>query len=374
MKIRRPTLLLDEKKCKANISRMAEKASRNKIIFRPHFKTHQSLEIGRWFKEVGVNQITVSSLEMAIFFSKEWDNITVAFPMNHNEIDAINMLAGTIHLNVLIESLDSVEFLKKHLHQPIGFFIKIDIGYHRTGIQPQATDEINSILAASKENDNLIFQGFLAHAGQTYKCRGPQEIQHIHNQSIQLFTQLKNKFKPEYPNLLLSVGDTPSCSTIEDFTAFDEIRPGNFVFYDLSQQQIGSCTFDQIAVAMACPIVAIHKERNEIIIYGGGVHFSKDSMQDDHHGTIYGKVVQGTTAPWSDIIPNMFVRSLSQEHGIVTVPAEFIANYKIGDHLLIVPVHSCMTADLMKRYNQPFHYTGNAYFTRQGVTIAPVLN
>ena len=82
LKITRPTLLLDEQKCRANIARMAEKASGNKLIFRPHFKTHQSLELGRWFKDYGVTSITVSSVEMAEYFSSEWNDITFAFPLN----------------------------------------------------------------------------------------------------------------------------------------------------------------------------------------------------------------------------------------------------------------------------------------------------
>ena len=39
---------------RANIQAMAEKARRNKLIFRPHFKTHQSTTVGAWFKEAGV--------------------------------------------------------------------------------------------------------------------------------------------------------------------------------------------------------------------------------------------------------------------------------------------------------------------------------
>ena len=57
-----PTLILDEEKCKANIKRMVDKANQNNIVLRPHFKTHQSLEIGRWFKDIGINKITASSI------------------------------------------------------------------------------------------------------------------------------------------------------------------------------------------------------------------------------------------------------------------------------------------------------------------------
>jgi D-serine deaminase-like pyridoxal phosphate-dependent protein len=348
--ITKPTLILDEKRCRKNIKDMFLKAQRNNVDFRPHFKTHQSLEIGKWFKELGVNKITVSSLEMAKYFAKDWEDITVAFPVNILEIKTINTLAKQIHLNLLIESVETADFLISNLDHSIGFFIKIDVGYHRTGLLPNNTEIIDKILAISEVNDLLDFKGFLTHAGQTYNCRTRDEILAIHKKCINLLIPLKKRYKSKYPNLKISVGDTPSCSIAEDFSMFDEIRPGNFVFYDLSQYQIGSCHLEQIAVALACPIVAIHNDRNEIVIYGGGVHFSKDRLEDDIYGTIYGKVVENNGNNWGDLIPKMFVKSISQEHGIVSLPEPEISKYKIGDTLFILPVHSCMTADALKSY------------------------
>ena len=67
-------------------------ANKNNLVLRPHFKTHQSIEIGNWFKEKGVTSITVSSIKMAEFFSSEWDDITIAFPLNILEIDKLSLM------------------------------------------------------------------------------------------------------------------------------------------------------------------------------------------------------------------------------------------------------------------------------------------
>ncbi|MBY0433245.1 MAG: hypothetical protein K2U26_03955 [Cyclobacteriaceae bacterium] len=88
MKITRPTLLLDEQKCRANIKRIVDKAKRARVKLRPHFKTHQSHEVGSWFREEGVSACTVSSIEMAAYFAKDyWHDITVAFPVNVLEVE-----------------------------------------------------------------------------------------------------------------------------------------------------------------------------------------------------------------------------------------------------------------------------------------------
>jgi len=64
-----PTLLLNKEISLANIERMANKVKAAGAVFRPHFKTHQSLEVGRWFRDFGVECITVSSMKMAAYFA-----------------------------------------------------------------------------------------------------------------------------------------------------------------------------------------------------------------------------------------------------------------------------------------------------------------
>ena len=66
IQVTEPTMVLNEEVCKSNIARMAAKAKAANVVFRPHFKTHQSREIGEWFRASGVDKITVSSLNMAM--------------------------------------------------------------------------------------------------------------------------------------------------------------------------------------------------------------------------------------------------------------------------------------------------------------------
>ena len=351
--IRVPTLFLDPVRCKKNIAKMAAKARRNNVAFRPHVKTHQSLAVARWLKEEGVAKITVSSLKMAAYFAQDWDDITVAFPTNILEIETINSLASKIQLNLCVENVEVLEFLKNHLKAPVGIFLKMDIGYNRTGIAVDRFSLIDQLLSQMDQTPMLKFKGFLGHAGHSYQCRSKEAIETVHQTSKEKFLILKSHYQEQYPELTLSYGDTPSCSVSEDFTGIDEIRPGNFIFYDLTQNIIGSNELDEIAVAMACPVVAKHPDRNEIVIYGGGVHLSKDRVEDPETGIIFGRIAEKKGSGWGACIPNMHLKSLSQEHGIVSVPKETMRDYAIGDLLWVLPVHSCMAADLMKEFHTP---------------------
>lgn len=348
MIITRPTLLLDLQKCKNNIMRMVDKAKKNNLIFRPHFKTHQSIEIGNIFKELGVDKITVSSMMMAQYFADAgWNNITIAFPFNPLEINEINNLADKINLNLLISSKDSAEKLIEITNKNLNYFIEIDTGYHRSGILSEDISQIEKIITLLKIQHN--FMGFLTHSGNTYQAGSTNEILSIHKDTINKMNFLKNKFKSDFPELIISIGNTPSCSLAENFEGIDEIRPGNFVFFDLMQYNLGVCKFEEIAVCVACPVVDINRERNEIVIYGGGVHFSKEFIMQKGKKT-FGQVVKLDRTGWQKPEGSSFLISLSQEHGIIKASDESINEISIGDVVGIIPVHSCLTANLMKSY------------------------
>jgi D-serine deaminase-like pyridoxal phosphate-dependent protein len=163
--------------------------------------------------------------------------------------------------------------------------------------------------------------------------------------------ELKTHYNAEYPNLITSLGDTPTCSTATNFEGVDEIRPGNFVFYDLVQWSLGVCKLEDIAVAMACPIIAKHPDRKELVIYGGGVHFSKDVGNIKGSKTpFYGYVTDIKKTGWENIDLNSFYSKMSQEHGIIKADKNCFEKYNVGDVIGVIPIHSCMTADLFDQY------------------------
>jgi len=162
--------------------------------------------------------------------------------------------------------------------------------------------------------------------------------------------KLKKLYQNQFPDLLVSVGDTPSCSQLPVAEGIDEIRPGNFVFYDVMQFALGSCKYDNIAVSLVCPVVAVHPDRQVAIIYGGAVHLSKEhTLLLPYQEPIYGLAVTWNGINWDTATLLGHVSALSQEHGIVSL-AQAGINLKPGDLVAVLPVHSCLTANLMQEY------------------------
>lgn len=347
--IEKPTLLLDRQKVERNINRMVAKAHRNRVRLRPHFKTHQSAIIGEWFRAHGVTDITVSSVEMAHYFARHgWDDITIAFPVNWREIEKINQLAETIRLNLLVESVETVEFLISNLHHPALLWIKVDTGYGRTGIHWQAQEQIKQVADKIAAANRLTLVGLLTHAGHAYGPTTQTRAIQIYQETNQRMHLVKDALS--YPNLLISVGDTPTCTLVEDLTGADEIRPGNFIFYDYMQVQNGVCSAVDVAVALACPVIACHPERQELLLYGGAIHLSKEQLPLPDGGSHFGAIALLSNEGWSEPVPSAFVTRLSQEHGIVTAPPELIQQVRVGDVLLVLPTHSCLAANLRQSY------------------------
>lgn len=351
MDITKPSLLINESIARKNIEKMLARAKKFNCTLRPHFKTHQSKEIGEWFRDYNINKCAVSSLEMAkYFFNAGWSDITVAFPLNVLEHSTVNNLAGKIKLSLCVESLETVTALNEFLEHPVGIFLKIDAGYHRTGLDADNFTEITSILEALDRNPLITVKGFLQHAGHTYQSKGVQEIDEIHTYTSKKMIKLKDHFQKQYPEIIISNGDTPSCSVSSNFDHIDEMRPGNFVFYDVMQAEIGSCNYEDIAVAIGCPVVAKHHSRNEVVVYGGAIHFSKDQIERNGQ-TIYGLVAESKEDGWGQPKEGWFVKKLSQEHGTIHIPEQDFSEIKIGDLIYILPIHSCLTANLMSKYH-----------------------
>ncbi len=353
IKVKRPTLIIDRQKCMSNIERMARKANQSGIIFRPHFKTHQSNIVAEWFREFGVDKICVSSVEMAAHFADHgWDDITIAFPLNFSQVQEINELAGRISLNVLVESVEAIELLKEKIDYEIGVFIEIDDGYHRSGLPITDASSPGTLADLISISKKLAFKGFLVHSGQTYHAGNRQQIIDIYDDTLRGLARLKNRYATSFPGLILSIGDTPSCSIMNDFQGVDEIRPGNFVFYDVMQYYLGVCGLNDIATCIACPVVAKNESRSEIIIYGGAVHLSKESLLSKNAVAYFGLVVNFEQNGWGKPLSDTIVASLSQEHGIIKTTPSVFNDIQRGDTIGILPVHSCLSNDLLKDHHQ----------------------
>lgn len=346
--LNRPQAVVVEQNCRNNIKKLKAKALNNKADCRPHFKTHQSYMVGNWFKEEGITAITVSSPQMATYFMHYgWSDITIAFPFYKTQIHDINSLVRNISIRLFVDQVDKCRYLSSNLEHPVDIMIEIDAGYNRSGLPYQDLANINKLITEINILPNISFIGFYIHDGGTYSAKGKSDVQRIIERDLKAFRFLRK----HYPNATYGIGDTPSCSLVDNLSPATEISPGNLIFYDLMQIEIGSCSFNDIGLLVRVPVVQEKIDSDECIIHGGAVHFSKERLIIDGNET-FGQPVLVNDEEQISKIEDTFIKSLSQEHGIVSGLRALKEAYKTDTlkELWVCPVHSCLTANLFDSY------------------------
>ncbi|WP_146209228.1 alanine racemase [Coraliomargarita sinensis] len=349
--LEKPRFTVDLDKVRRNIAGMADKFQRHGVGFRPHFKTHQCAAIGELFRKVGVSAITVSSLDMASYFHQSgWDDITLAVPVNPGQLEAINRLAGQTRLNLLVDSLETTRQLNDSLDVSCPVWVKVDVGYGRVGIRWHKQQAILDLIEWIDKAPRLELLGLLTHSGHSYGCRGRGEVAACFEEGRLRMLELKRFLQDHGHEVKVSMGDTPSASLAEQFEGVDEMRPGNFVFYDLFQSQVGSCGLEDIAVATACPVIGKYEDELKLVVYGGSIHLSKDSVHIDGE-RLFGQLALPDGKGWA-IVPLQEgkLTSCCQEVSKIQVSPGVFEQIELGQCVYILPVHSCLAADLYPRY------------------------
>src|SRR3954468_19763824 len=175
-----PAFLVDRAVVQRNCDRMRRKALDSKVLFRPHMKTHKTLEVGRMQHGGSLGAITVSTLAEAEFFADGgFGDITYAVPIAPEKLARAASLASKIErLNILIDSEVALRAVEEfHAANGIVFdvFLKIDCGYHRAGVDPNDPDSVRLAMAIAN-SPAVHFQGLLTHAGHSYNASGVDEI------------------------------------------------------------------------------------------------------------------------------------------------------------------------------------------------------
>lgn len=348
----KPTLVLDEDRARRNIRRMTSRAGRLGVRFRPHFKTHQSQHVGRIFREFGVEAITVSSVDMAVYFAADgWKDILIAFPLNILEIGEIGRLASRCDLGLLVEAADGLAELSRGVPRPVDIWVKVNVGANRAGVDWNDRDLLTRVCRETTRRPGLRLRGLLTHNGLTYAARTYDALARVHAGAMRKMRRARSAMAAAgFRGLEISVGDTPSCSRLDDFAGADEIRPGNFVLHDVTQLELGTCGEDAVASGVACPVVSTHPSRNEAVIYGGAIHLAKEDVRSRREGRICGRVCRPRGDGWGRILPGTAVAALSQEHGVVKTTRAELKEIRAGDILFILPVHSCLTVNLWEQF------------------------
>lgn len=178
--LKTPSLILDANRMRRNAERMTARAKSLNVALRPHVKTHKCVEIARLQIAGNAGGIMVSTLAEARHFTQNnFTDITYGVPIEAGKFaEAIEIAKKCERFSVLTDDAATAESLNEAARKEnikLGAFVKIDCGYHRCGVEPDAPEAV-AIPRLITDSSNLNFAGILTHAGHSYHARTKEEL------------------------------------------------------------------------------------------------------------------------------------------------------------------------------------------------------
>ncbi len=353
--LRTPALVLDRAAVARNTAAMAARVRQHGVKLRPHVKTAKCVEVAKLATEGQFGGITVSTLAEAEFFASHgFRDIIYAAGLSPGKFDdVIRLRREGVDLKVLTDDLEVARALSQHARAAavkLEAFIEIDSGQFRAGLDPEAADLV-PLAKLLNAPPFLTLAGVVTHAGQSYHAKGAAAIQAIAEDERRALIRAAERLKEA--GLLcpiLSTGATPTATLGTRFDGLSEIRPGNYVFYDLTMHSLGVCRIEDIAVSVLASVTGHNKKAGHILIDAGFMALTKDQGAHDFLPDVgFGYVMDERLRAR---LPGLSVTEVNQEHGMIAArTAQDFERLPIGARVRVLPNHSCATSAMYAHYN-----------------------
>jgi D-serine deaminase-like pyridoxal phosphate-dependent protein len=352
-----PNLVLDRRLVERNAMAMAERARALGVRLRPHMKTAKSVQVARLAHGGKVGPITVSTLKEAEYFaSAGYTDILYAVGIVPSKLERIVPLRRRgVDLAVLTDRLDVARALSQRcqaLDIELGVLIELDSGEHRSGLPPQ-DPRVIELGRALHELPGLSLRGVLTHAGHSYQCRTVAEVQAVAEHERAATVAAAERLRAEgLPCPVVSVGSTPTAVHARRLDGVTELRCGVYMFGDVFQSEIHSCSRGDIAVSVLASVIGHREDLNCALIDAGALALSKDRStaakglpEDVGFGLVMD--VHGR-----ERIGSVHVGRVFQEHGLLASRGPFpFERLPIGARVRVFPNHACLTAAMYDCYH-----------------------
>ena len=302
-----PALYVDLDVLVRNIRGMQEQCRGWGVALRPHVKTHKIPEIAQMQLDAGAIGITVAKIGEAEVLPG--DDVLVAYPLVRAKLPRLRELAKTRRVKVAVDSVEVARDLTG-----IETLVEIDVGVGRTGAQ--SSEQAVEIAKACTDFQGIFYwPSWLDEAGFKAAC-------------VKIDAVLAALSASGLEVKIVSGGSTPGAAKTPLIPQTTEIRPGTYVFYDVSSMEAEVCTEEDCALRVLTTVVSTSVPGQCVIDAGSKTLSSDQAVKSGTYGHVVGH-------QWT-------VRKLNEEHGYV----EIRGKARVGEKLWVVPSHVCPTVNL----------------------------
>jgi D-serine deaminase-like pyridoxal phosphate-dependent protein len=332
-----PAVLVDLDLLERNVARQAARARKARVRLRPHAKTHKCPEIARLQRAAGASGLSLAKVsEAEVFVDAGFDDIFVAYPVvGEDKGRRLVALCDRARLAAGVDSVEGARTLARAFRDSgrrLDVLLKVDVGYGRVGVVPTRALAVAQEIA---ELPGLHLRGVFTHAGHAYLAPTRRDLDRVARDEGEVLAGVAVRLRRAgLPIEEVSVGSTPTAARAMRARGVTECRPGNYVFHDASQVELGTCRTEDCALTVIATVVSV-PARDRAVVDAGSKTLSSDPLRPrpGGHGWILGRRSR--------------LNALSEEHGWVAVARG--ESFRVGERVRILPNHACVVANLHDR-------------------------
>jgi len=331
-----PALLIDLDRLEANLKRAADYCGQHGLRLRPHTKTHKNPAIGHMQVELGAAGLTVAKVgEAEVMVASGAPDLLVAYPIiGASKLRRLMAVAKTTRVTVALDSFEAAEGLSQGASAAgltVGVLVEADLGMNRCGLAPG--DELVALARRVSRLPGVTLEGVAFYPGHIWLNRpdGPQKWRQLAAD----VARIREDFERAGLEIrVMSGGSTPTLLHSHEIEGLNEVRPGTYVFNDVTQVTAGACQWKDCAATILTTVVSTPR-KGFALIDGGSKTFTSD-MVPGADAVRFGRVTEA---------PEAVFYKMNEEHGYLDL--ERVSRpVKIGDRLRIIPNHICVAVNM----------------------------
>jgi len=333
-RVETPVGVVDLGRARENVERAVAYCRAHGIAWRPHVKTHKSLEMARLQLELGAAGLTVATAHEAEVMSAATGDLLLAHPpASAAKVDRLCALPRNVDLTVGLDSIEVLRLLARGAaaaERTFGILVEFDAGLGRTGVVEPA--EAVRVAQEAASLPGVCFDGLMFYPGHIRIPRSRQAGRLARlSERIQAFVGALRQagLAPR----VISGGSTPTMWDSHLLAGVTEVRAGTCIYNDRDIVGMGVAAPEHLAYTVLATVISVSVP-GAAVVDAGSKALSKETL--------------GSGAPGYGVLldrPRVTVKAINEEHGILDLSG---TDWRpsIGEQLRLVPNHACVSVNL----------------------------
>lgn len=330
-----PSMVVDLDRMEANISKLMDQLLPSGVCIRPHLKTTKSAALARRLNAAGAKGGCVAKLsEAEVLCALGFDDLLITCVLvGPQKVDRLVALFR-VHrrLRIVVDDAHAATAIDDALERAgcgerLMTLIDLDVGLHRTGVQPGEPARALARHVAALKHLRLI--GVQGYEGHLQHVHGLEERKRLCLESMALLTSTAEALRNDGHHMeVVTTGGTGTAEFCVTVPGVTEVQPGSFLFMDTDYRNaVGTFYSNSLTILST---VLSQQGPKTVTIDAGLKSLTTDS------GLAEAKQ------------PGYVYAVLGDEHGSLTW--EDAPDLKIGDRVEMIPSHIDPTINLHDVY------------------------